>query len=119
MGVAVPKRDSLNVVDGILTAEHEYEKQLGELAAQADDLTCLEAHESREAGSVEPRAIDELLEHQRVLRLLDHLVVRVAERRRSIRKVRCPFEQSALENALELQTQLHLSGNHVQADSRP
>ena len=76
----------LHVVDRVLAAEHEDEEQLGEAPRRSarPGGAPIRCHHG-EARDVEAGAVHELLEHQRVLRLLDDLVVDVAElgRRRS------------------------------------
>ena len=70
-------------------------------------------------GTSRPAAVDELLEHQRVLRLLDDLVVHVAELGAAVGQAVRVLEQAALQHALELQAGLHVRGDAVQADPRP
>ena len=62
--------------------------------------------------------IDELLEHQRVLRLLDDLVVHVPELRRTVRQPERVQEQTALQHVLELAPDLHGAGEAVQTELR-
>src|SRR3954447_4653048 len=52
-----------------------------------------------------------------MLRLLDDLVIGVAELGRSVRERVGELEQAALEDALELQTGLHLRRRHVAPDA--
>jgi hypothetical protein len=71
---------ALHVVDGVLPAEHEDEEELREPPRQLHDAA--RAHhglprELRHRAVARPSG--ELLEHQRVLRLLDHLVVHVPQ----------------------------------------
>ena len=76
----------------------------GKRRAEADHhLASAEALPPGETGDVEAGAVDELLEHQRVLRLLDDLVVGVAKLGRAVRQPQRELEQPALEHALELQ----------------
>jgi len=72
---------SLHVVDGVLATHHEQEEQGGEPAAERHHEAGQELGVAGHAGHVEPAAVDELLEHERVLRFLDDLVVGVAELR--------------------------------------
>ena len=81
VAAAAPQGDALHVVDRVLPAEHEHEEQLGKAAAELHNLSCGKAHRPGHAGDVEARAVDELLEHQGVLRLLDDLVIGVPEGR--------------------------------------
>ena len=77
---ALAELTSLEVVDRVLTAEHEHEEQLRQEAVDDRDRDRRERTDAqrhslhREAG-----AVDELLEHHRVLCLLDDLVLAVAE----------------------------------------
>src|SRR5262249_61656957 len=108
---------ALDVVDGILAAEDEDEEQLRIGAAEMDHATRRQALPPYQAGDVEAGPVDELLEHQRVLRLLDDLVVGVAELGGAVRQTEGELEQASLERALELQTDLHERGHHVEADA--
>src|SRR5205823_4636921 len=73
------QRLALDVVDGVLAAEDEDEEQRGEEAGEEKHASGEEADERRHTADVGARAVDELVEHQGVLRLLDDLVVHVAE----------------------------------------
>src|SRR5215472_18878195 len=75
---------ALDVVDRVLATEDEQEEQLRESAAEPDDPAATEVLDRVQVGGVETGAVDELLEHQRVLRLLDDLVVCVPELRRPV-----------------------------------
>ena len=83
--LAAAQRRALHVIDRVLAAEHEEKKQLGKAARETDHQAARQPVERSQAGNVESAAVDELLEHQRVLRLLDRLVVGVAELGRAIR----------------------------------
>src|SRR5215472_3065922 len=93
---------ALDVVDRVLATEDEQEEQLRESAAEPDDP-----------------AATELLEHQRVLRLLDDLVVCVPELRRPVGQRRGELQQAALEYPLEDQADLHLAGHKFAAQPCP
>ena len=109
---------ALHVVDRVLAAEHEHEEQLGEAMAQLGDAGRPEAHVPAQAGQVDPAAVDELLEHHPVVRLLDDLVVGVAEGRVAVVETEGVLEQPALEDVLELEADLHGADVAVQADAR-
>src|SRR4051794_25019832 len=93
---------ALDVVDRVLATEDEDEEQRGEEAGEKQNAAGEEADEWRHAAYVGPGARYELVEHQRVLRLLDGLVVRVAELRGVIGELGGELEQTALEQVLEL-----------------
>src|SRR5262249_30239122 len=97
--------------------EYEDEEQLRKRAAEPHHLAGTEALPPGKSGNVEAGPVDELLEHQRVLRLLDDLVVGVAELGRSVRQPQRELEQPALEHALELETDLGEGGDHVKPDA--
>src|SRR5258708_38044803 len=79
VNAATAQGNALHMVDRVLAAEHEDEEELREDAPEPNDLSCLEAHESRQSRDVEPGTVDELLEHQRVLCFLDDLVIGIAK----------------------------------------
>src|SRR6185295_12850133 len=66
-----PQRLALQVIDRILATQHEDEEQLGESGSQLGDATSAESFGPRQARRVEAGSVDELLEHQTVLRFLD------------------------------------------------
>jgi hypothetical protein len=69
----------LDVIDRVLTAEHEDEEHGREPAGHLHHRPGAEPEVPGEPRGIEATAVDELLEHQRVLRLLDDLVVHVPE----------------------------------------
>src|SRR6185295_14365633 len=103
---AAPERRPLHVVDRVLAAEHEDEEELREPARVADHDPRADALPPGEPRNVEAGAVHELLEHQRVLPLLDALVVRVAELGRPVREAERELEEPALEDVLELHADL-------------
>jgi hypothetical protein len=117
LGAAVPRQGAtLDPVDGRLAGEHVQEEHLGERAPQARHAPRAERLQAAEAAHVETAPVDELLEHQRVLRLLDHLVVRVAELGRAVRPGRRELEEPAAQHRLELDARLHHSHQMVEAE---
>ena len=112
------ERGALHVIDRVFAPEHEHEEQGREPAGDADDPAGSELEIPRQPGNLEAGAVDELLEHQRVLRLLDDLVIRVAKLRAVIGQQERVLEEPALEDALELQPCLHVRGDAVQPDAR-
>src|SRR5438445_344171 len=78
-----------------------------------------QAVEPAQTGGVETAAVDELLEHQRVLGLFDDLVVGVAEFGRVVGQAGGIQEQAALEDGFELQPDLHLRCHEVEAQPGP
>src|SRR5207237_3036560 len=114
---AAAKHRSLHVVDRVLATEDEDEEQRGKAPRSTDDAARAEAVPEAEARDVEPGAIHELLEHERMLPLLDHLVVNVAELGRAVRQRPGELEQPALEHVLELSSDLHLGRDQVQTEA--
>src|SRR5579885_2461825 len=110
------ERRALGVVDRVLAAEHEDEEQLGEGARGAHDGAGAEPLEPPEPPDREAAAVHELVEHERVLPLLDHLVVGVAELGRIARQRERQLEEPALERVLEQRAGLHLRSDRVEAD---
>ena len=64
----------------------------------------------------QPGTVDELLEHQRVVRLRDHLVQREAVLERVVRQGRREADQSAAQHAFEHAAGVHEPRGHVQSD---
>ena len=101
---------ALRVIDRLLATEDEQEEELRERPAEPRHPARAEPIEPAEPGHVEPDALDQLVEHERVLRLLDDLVVDVAELGRAVRAASTAnFEEPLLQHALELDAELHLA----------
>ena len=109
----------LHVVDRVLAAEDEDEEEGREAAGGAEHAAGAEPVPEPESRHVEPGAGDELLEHQRVLPLLDDLVVDVAELGGAVRELERELEEPALEHVLELGADLHLGRDQVEPETRP
>src|SRR5215510_3978978 len=74
-----PEGVALGIVDGLLAAEDEEEEELGKAVAEACHAPGAQAIEPTEARNLEADALDQLVEHEGMLRLLDDLVVGVTE----------------------------------------
>jgi len=117
----MPERSllALDVVDGVLATEDEDEEQRGKAPAEADHEARPDAVDPLEAGGIGAASVDELLEHERVLGLLDDLVVGVAELGRAVGQLGCELQETPLEHGLELQAGLHHLCGAVQAEPGP
>jgi hypothetical protein len=116
--VARAERLALRVVDRLLAAEHEEEEQLRERPTHPRDPSRSEPVEPAETGHVETDAHEQLVEHERVLRFLDDLVIRVAKLRRVVGERRGEAEQALLQHALELEAELQLRRDQMEAEAR-
>src|SRR4029434_8743763 len=94
---------ALDLVDRILTSQDEDEEQLRKRPSEAHHLARPDALPPDQTRDVEAGAIHELLEHERVLRFLDDLVVGVAELGRAVRQLERELEQSGLQHASYVQ----------------
>src|SRR5579872_5150722 len=108
---------ALHVIDRIFPGQHEDEKQLRELERVPDHELCTPTFEPAQSWNVEAGPIDEFLEHQRVLRLFDGLVIAIAKLRRTSRQPAREIQQAALEHVLEDHPNLHEVGQHMKTDS--
>src|SRR5581483_6743991 len=116
---AAAQRRTLDVVDRVLAAEDEDEEERREARRVPDDALREEALAPGEARDVQARPVHELLEHERMVRFLDRLVIEVAELRGAVRQRGRVREEPALEHALELDADLHEGRGHVEADAGP
>jgi hypothetical protein len=110
---------AVDVVEDLLAAEHREEERHGLVVAHAPDPVEDHLHVVGRGRDVEARPVDELLEHQRVLRFLGELVVHVAEGRVAVGEAGGEAEQARAQHALELDA--HLDGGELaaQGDRRP
>src|SRR5262249_32964902 len=113
---ATPQRHALHVVDGVFPAQDEDEEQLRKGAPEGDHQPGAHPLPPHQAVDVVAAAIDELLEHQRVLRLLDDLVIGVRDLGGAVGQAQGELEQAPLQHSLELEPDLHEGGHHVEAD---
>ena len=112
-----PQCRPLHVIDRVLAAQHEDEEERGEAPRGGDHPPRPEAVPEAEPGHVEARPVHELLEHERVLPLLDDLVVDVAELGRAVGQRPGELEEAALEDVLELRPDLHLGRDQVEPEA--
>src|SRR6185369_8911054 len=100
----------------LLAAQDEEKEERGKRAAEPRHTARAHPVEPSEPAYVEAGSHQQLAEHERVLRLFDDLVVRVAKLRlRHVERGR-ELEQPDLERALELEPELHLRRDQMQAE---
>ena len=106
----------LDVVDGLLTAEDAHEEDGRELPGRQPEERCRPAHDRAESGYVGSGPVDQLLEHQGVVALLDHLVGAIAELRGAVREHGDVLHEPADQDLLEQQPDLRDVRLPVHAD---